>query len=89
MLLFGECFFKDAPGVFKVKNSENLKKIINEIIEGRFIIKQSDIIKYFNHLEEKYFFGFSDFDYGPYSNLNWDENIDQLTSNTINFLKDY
>lgn len=88
VLLFGESFFKDAPGVFKVKDSENLKKIINEIIDGRFIIKQTEIIKYFNHLEEKYFFGFSDFDYGPYSNLNWDENIDQLTSNTINFLKD-
>jgi hypothetical protein len=87
VLLFGECFFKDAPGVFRINDSENLKKVINKIIEGRVKISTSDVKKYFNHLGEKYFFGFSDFDYGPYSNLNWSENLDQLISNTIKFLE--
>lgn len=87
VLLFGECFFKDAPGVIKIKTTENLKDAIKLIIEGKIKVTKSEIFKYFNHLEAKYFFGFSDFDYGPYSNLSWEDNLDQLTKNTIKVIE--
>lgn len=87
VLLFGECFFKDAPGVIKIKTTENLKNAIKLIIEGKIEVTKSEIFKYFNHLETKYFFGFSDFDYGPYSNLSWEDNLDQITKNTIKVIE--
>ncbi|MFA5175245.1 MAG: hypothetical protein WC430_02355 [Patescibacteria group bacterium] len=56
-LIFGDNWFQDCPGIFKVNNVEKCKAALNFIKNGSFKTTKQDIIRFLFSVEEATIFG--------------------------------
>ena len=79
VFVFGEVFYKYAPGVFAIKREEDLKKAFKKLK----LLKTSESItlNYLEAIKGKLYKGYSDNEYSEISVLDFNSNVESLVSN--------
>jgi len=83
VLLFGNCFYQDAPGVFKIKTFSDTCEAISEIIGGRVNITDDMVSAFLYAIQDVTFPGWVDNRYSNLSELNDKENLEGITKEII------
>ena len=79
VFVFGEVFYKYAPGVFAIKTGDDLKKAFIKLKHIK--ISQSITLNYLEAIKGNFYKGYSDNQYGKISDLNFNSNIESLVEN--------
>jgi len=74
VLMFGDYFYQDAPGVYKVKSVDESVKAITEILSDGNNVTDHMVMAFLKAVEEKTFPGWVDNRYASASGLTSDEN---------------
>ncbi len=74
VLMFGNYFYQDAPGVFKIKTVKDSVSAISMMLDGKCVISDDMIVAFLKAVDENSFPGWVDNRYAPMSRLTEDEN---------------
>ena len=85
VLLFGHIFFQFGPGVFKIKTNEDLKIALLKIQNGQTEISQENLYRFLNCCSEYLIHGFSNEVYFKESQIDWNENLSNISSAVTKF----
>lgn len=85
-LFFGCRWFQDAPGIFRVKDTESCKKAFFEIQSG-YSIKEEDLLKFLIAFNKASFHGYTDNEWQLGSAISVEENTNNFLQAILNFLK--
>lgn len=79
VLIFGYPWYRNAPGVFRVRGVDSCKEALEKIKNG-FSFSEEDVSKYLRALDRAAFHGYIDFDGQKVSKLSQEENAINLTN---------
>jgi hypothetical protein len=74
VLMFGDYFYQDAPGVYKVKNVSDISCALSDILEKRIEITDHMVKAFLKAVDDKTFPGWVDNRYAPLSGISDNEN---------------
>lgn len=74
VLMFGDYFYQDAPGVYKVKSVSDISCALSDILEKRIEITDHMVKAFLKAVDDKTFPGWVDNRYAPLSGISNDEN---------------
>lgn len=80
VLMFGNYFYQDAPGVYKVKSLEDSLAALKQIVEGQGYISDDMVVAFLKAIDEYAFPGWIDNRYAPLSNLSEFENCRNIAN---------
>ena len=88
VLIFGSIFYQNAPGVYKIKSSKDLKIALNNINNHKKSTEK-ELITYLSYLSRSTNKGWVDNRYGKLTSLSNKENIESQSKAILNFIKKY
>lgn len=77
VLLFGDAWYRDCPGVHRVKNSTDVARVLEKIVSGTTEFRNEDLADYMESLIESGFRGIADYPPEGFP-LSPQENVDNL-----------
>jgi len=87
VLMFGEYFYQDAPGVFSVKTLSDVVFAISNILDEKFVISERMVRAFLKALDEKTFPGWVDNRYADLSDIEVQQNAINIAANLSNAIK--
>lgn len=88
VLIFGNYFYQDAPGVYKIRTVIDSENAISKIIAGNNVISDDMIIAFLKAVDENTFPGWVDNRYATMSNLTEEENCKNITDHLVDKIKE-
>ena len=83
ILMFGDYFYQDAPGVFKIKSQADCISAINSIRSGKVKILDSEIIAFLKAVDQCSFSGWVDHRYASLTDLSSEENCGNIAKHLL------
>lgn len=80
VLMFGDYFYQDAPGVYKVKSQCDCVSAMKKIIENKALISDAQINAFLKAVEKNTFPGWVDTRYATLSTMTEDENCKNIAN---------
>lgn len=86
VIIYGSIFYQNAPGVYKINSTKDLKSAISTILEGGKS-SETQIQNYLKVLSKVTTKGWVDNRYGKLSGLSTDENLQNQTNEILKWIK--
>ncbi|MCL4378870.1 MAG: capsular biosynthesis protein, partial [Actinobacteria bacterium] len=83
VLMFGEYFYQDAPGVYKIKNLIDASNAIHDILNKSEEISDAMIMAFLMAVQDKTFPGWVDNRYAPISGISNQENAVSIANHIV------
>lgn len=86
VLMFGYRFYQYAPNVFRVFNTADCTKALNEILNKTILINKEEILLYLEALDKYTFYGYNTKSKEKFYNLTNKENVNNYINAIINYI---
>lgn len=89
VIVFGDCFYDSAPGVFKIRTLEDCRDAVNTIVQNRFKYDEKKLKIFVQSVSNCAINGSLDRDYFPFSSFTHTENDQKILVFLRKFLNEF